>query len=324
MAESGLTLDLQTLRTFAVEQFYGGTGDYSSLSTDEKARVDRNINAGIRQFLYPPAVDGRVHSWSFLRRNAQITLQAPYATGTIAVASGVVTLTSGTFPSWAADGTIEVLGANYEVSTRDSGTQVTLVDTSVTVTAGTSYSLHKDEYDLPDDFARFVASPTYTPSQMYRNELMQVSEEEIRRRRQDSSYGYFDYPSLYAVRSKVNDPTVGTRSEILFWPSVNATAIIDYRYEVRSDVLTTTNKYLWGASDHSETLKDSVLASFEFHLDGQQGPAFQKFMQSLQGSIERDRRIGSARSLGFLTDGRSNTYRPALSPVTFRGMGDLP
>lgn len=324
MAESGLTLDLQTLRTFAVEQFYGGTGDYSALSTDEKARVDRVLNAGLRQFLYPPSVGGKAHSWSFLRRNATITLQAPYSTGTVAVASGVVTLTTGTWPSWAADGQLEIDGTDYEVSTRDSGTQLTLVDTSLNVTAGETYTLHKDDYDLPDDFQSLAAHPTYQPSQTVRNDLMQVSEEEIRRRRADDGVTAFDYPALYAIRAKVNDPTVGTRSEIMFWPKVKTSTLIYYRYDVRSDVLTTTNKYLWGASDHSETIKDSILAAFEFHIDGQQGPAAQKFMQSLQASIDRDRRVGTSRNLGYNADGPGNTYRPVQNYVTFRGTGDLP
>jgi len=319
MAESGLTLDLQTLRTFAVEQFYGGTGDYSALTASEQSRVDRCINSGLRQFLYPPAIGGKVHQWSFLRKNATITLLAPYATGTIAVAAGVVTLTGGTFPSWAAAGQLEIDGTDYEVSTRDSGTQLTLVDTSVTGTAGERYSLHQDDYDLPEDFALLVAHPTYQPSQTYKSELLQVSEQEIRQKRESSFVTGMDYPSLYAIRSKVNDPTLGSRSEILFWPKVKSAQILYYRYEVRADVLTTTNKYAWGASDHSEALKDSILAAFEFHIDGQAGPAMQKYMTSLQASVERDKRIGSSRNLGYNGNGTAGTWRPFANSVTFRG-----
>ena len=318
MSESGLTLDLQTLRTFAVEQFYGGTGDYSALTNDEQSRVDRCINSGLRQFLYPPAIGGKVHAWSFLRKNAIITLLAPYITGTIAVTAGVVTLTGGTFPAWAASGQLAIGGTDYEVSTRDSGTQLTLTDTSLTLSAGRSYSLHQDDYDLPDDFTTLASHPTYQPSQNWKAALLQVSEQEIRQKRESELGGGLEYPSLYAIRAKVNDPTAGTRSEIMFWPKVQTAEIIYYRYEVRADVLTTTNKYAWGASDHSETLKDSILAAFEFHIDGQAGPAMQKFMSSLQTSVERDKRIGGPRNLGYNGNGRSGTWRPLSNPVTFR------
>lgn len=65
----------------------------------------------------------------------------PYTTGTIGIAAGVVTLSGGTWPNWAANGRLTVSGTTYTVNTRDSNTQLTLTNLSVTVTAGTSYSL---------------------------------------------------------------------------------------------------------------------------------------------------------------------------------------
>jgi hypothetical protein len=64
-----------------------------------------------------------------------------YTTGTIEVVNGVATLTGGTWPSDAADKILVVGGSNYAVSTRDSGTQLTLVDTTLDVAAGSSYAL---------------------------------------------------------------------------------------------------------------------------------------------------------------------------------------
>lgn len=62
-----------------------------------------------------------------------------YNTGTVTVASGVVTLASGTFPNWAASGSVVVGSDTYTVNTRDSDTQVTLDDLTVNVGAGASY-----------------------------------------------------------------------------------------------------------------------------------------------------------------------------------------
>ena len=227
MAESSLTLDLQKLRLFAVEQFYGGAGDYSALSSDEQGRVDRNINAGLRMFYSPPSVDGvSAHEWSFLRPITTLTLQAPYSTGTIAVASGVVTLTGGTFPAWAASGRLSVNGTEYEINTRDSGTQVTLVDTSVTVSSGALYELFQDDYSLGDDFERLLSPVTYNPGGSNKWALTQVPEPVIRDwRSQETSRTGTQYPTYFAIRSVANDPTVGTRSLILFYPSVATTAV---------------------------------------------------------------------------------------------------
>lgn len=71
-----------------------------------------------------------------------------YATGTIGISSGVVTLTSGGagFPSWAADGMIVVSGYSFPVATLDGPTQVTLEDTSVTLSAGRAYVIYHDDW----------------------------------------------------------------------------------------------------------------------------------------------------------------------------------
>lgn len=64
-----------------------------------------------------------------------------YSTGTIGIASGVVTLTGGTFPEWAPDGNIVVGGSTYSVNTRNSGTELTLNNLTVNVSGGTAYEL---------------------------------------------------------------------------------------------------------------------------------------------------------------------------------------
>jgi hypothetical protein len=74
-----------------------------------------------------------------------------YSTGTVTVVSGVVTLASGTFPAWAAtnahiefdtDNTNGIRGsAYYKVASRQSGSQVTMSDTSVSIAAGRPYRI---------------------------------------------------------------------------------------------------------------------------------------------------------------------------------------
>lgn len=102
---------------------------------------------------------GGVHPWSYLRRRAQVNTVAPYGTGTIAYTAStrVLVLTDGTWPAWAAGGTLVINSALYKVESRDSSTQLTLVSDRSPVddiASGTSYSIYKAEYLLPADFMR--------------------------------------------------------------------------------------------------------------------------------------------------------------------------
>lgn len=82
--------------------------------------------------------------------------EASYSTGTVAVTedSATVTLTDGTWPSTVASGKYRFsLGTSdpwYEVSSRDSGTQITLVDNYIDDTeTEASFIVHKPHYSLP-------------------------------------------------------------------------------------------------------------------------------------------------------------------------------
>src|SRR3990167_11290873 len=187
MAEASLTLTLTNLRDSITEFVYGGNSSYSSMTTAEKARVDSILNSGLRQFYMPPLdrASGRVHEWSFLTTTASITMVDAYSTGTLTVASGVATLVGGTFPSWAASGMLRVDGVDYSVNTRDSGTQVTLDDLTLTDSSVSTWEVHQDDYDLPDAFGHIAETPpTYAQADNVWHEVQIVGEARIRALRQ--------------------------------------------------------------------------------------------------------------------------------------------
>ena len=66
-----------------------------------------------------------------------------YTTGSITVTAGVVTGSGTTFPTYSAGRTIEFGGASYIVASRDSATQLTLVDLDATAGGGTLYRISK-------------------------------------------------------------------------------------------------------------------------------------------------------------------------------------
>jgi hypothetical protein len=81
---------------------------------------------------------------------------AEYSTGTIAVAAGTVTLSSGTWPSWAAAGTLLYNGTFYTVASRTSNSVIVLDDTSLTVVAGATYTLFNNTEDEAKDLIDIV------------------------------------------------------------------------------------------------------------------------------------------------------------------------
>ena len=102
-------------------------------------------------------------AWTYYTRSNRLAITAPYSTGTIAYDhtggsyERVVTLTSGTWPTWAARGVLVIDGVEYEVEDRKDDDELTLTATSnpgADVSSGTSYAIYRDAYELPDDFFR--------------------------------------------------------------------------------------------------------------------------------------------------------------------------
>lgn len=72
----------------------------------------------------------------------------------------VVTIASGTWPSWAAFGRLIIDEVHYEVEDRKSSTELTLTETSnpgADVAAGTAYILYRSAYPLPSNFRSLVS-----------------------------------------------------------------------------------------------------------------------------------------------------------------------
>lgn len=122
------------------------------------ARSDEIIRAAVNDALNQVSRDLMSQWW---HREKDLTLRGSYSTGTIAVTTNTstVTLTGGVFPSWVADdgARLRIDNRLYQVSSRDSDTQVTLAVPyeDATVTAAT-YSVITISTALPDNLLRFI------------------------------------------------------------------------------------------------------------------------------------------------------------------------
>lgn len=99
-----------------------------------------------------------IRNWSCLYKLGRIVTEAPYSTGTIAytAVSRTVTLTGGTWPTWAGSGVLVIDSTRYLVAERSSNSAIKLAVGSTPtgdIAAGKAYQIYLDEYDLPEDFA---------------------------------------------------------------------------------------------------------------------------------------------------------------------------
>jgi len=96
-----------------------------------------------------------MRDWSYYHVHGRVILEAPYSTGTVTSSGTTVTLTGGTWPTWAATGAYLKVGEEIcRVATRTSGSVIVL-DSVLKLKAnitGESYTLYRSVYPLPADF----------------------------------------------------------------------------------------------------------------------------------------------------------------------------
>ena len=296
MSESSLSIGLPELSQ-AVGFYLGyGRGQDVSWTATQLAEILGVVQSGVRRVYYPPAVDaGTVgYEWSWLRPNEYLNIYGRYNVGTIAIVSGVVTLTGGVWPSWAASGylTATTVSQQGAVASRDSDTQITLVDTTVNLVSGSAYSIGKIAYDLPDNFGRLIGTLHY-PEAAYRHTIQIVPASRI-----VDMYAYSnltDDPTYAAVRYKADDGSYGQRQELLLFPTPTAPWTLSYEYEAYSGALSDDFPYPLGGMQLAELYIESCLALAETRINDAIGQHAQQFSVLLIDAVARDRKRGAQR-----------------------------
>lgn len=265
-------------------------GIRSGFSTDQTSDIEECIGDGLRDVY-------SAHKWSFFRPTKIITTTSPYATGTVTVVAGVVTLLTGTFPSWAAYGVLSVGGNYYEVNTRDSNTQLTLEDTSATAAAGSAYELTQQEYDLPTGFEAIDGPLTYELGKSdYYPPVEFRHDDDIRKRLQDDPYT--DRPLYFSIRTVEFDPTVGSRRRLIFYPIPDAAYKLKSVMKLRATMIDTTNQYPVGGESISQLIVEACLAAAERNYDEEAKHHTRRYMELLPLTIAADQEMSSPRTLG--------------------------
>jgi hypothetical protein len=126
----------------------------ADVGTEALRTVRRAIQNTLRTF-------PRIHRWTYYYNHGRINTNGVYQQGTVTydytggAYERMLTLTGGTFPSWASDGTIRLGDANYKIANLVTST-LAVLDSAQSprqdLPAGTTYRLFCDEYLLPIDF----------------------------------------------------------------------------------------------------------------------------------------------------------------------------
>jgi hypothetical protein len=275
--------------------------DPSNWSTDQVTDGYDILKEALCQFYFPQPLPGdRVPwEWRFLWLEDSLDLKAQYSTGTVTVvadASGsIATLADGTWPSWAADGEVWIDDTRYIVLSRTSNSVIRLVDIAVTVAAGTSYSLRKFEYPLPDDYGSIDSRGfTYPRGNDRSGRIPIIEEATFRMLDQSESAGYTTYATIMPLPP--NDDTESTRWYAKFWPTPDADVSVDYVYRAAPPTLSAlaspVNIYSYGGPAHALTVKASV-EDMTFQKVHRSFERHDKFLEQLYRSVRLDQKRGA-------------------------------
>jgi len=267
-------------------------GIRTGFSLDQTSDINDCIQDGIK----------RVYSardWSFLRPMADVVTTAPYATGTITIAAGVVTLTGGTFPSWAASGVLKVNNRYYSVASRGSNTQVTLDATSVAIATASSYQLAMAEIPLgaafdsvanDSDLTYYPGPDCWYPPVKWRHDATI--------RQLEGNNPEFGRPVFYSVRTVTFDPSVGSRKVLVLYPAPDQAYTLRVPMILRPVLLNETNLYPIGGEMLSQVILEACLASAEHNFEERKHVHEDQYLKLIEQAILEDKDRSSPTSLG--------------------------
>lgn len=267
-------------------------GVRSDFTFDQLADIEDCIQDGLQRVY-------AAHDWSFFRPVVDVTTTAPYATGTVSVSAGVVTLTGGSFPSWAADGIFKVNSGYYSVASRDGNTQITLDSNSVTVAAGSDYQLARPEIPMQVEFEAIAndSDLTYYPSDSsFYPPVKQRGDQAIRKFEQSNPE--FGRPVFYSVRTDMFDPTVGSRKVLAFYPTPDEEYTMRVPMLLRPVMLDSVNQYPIGGEILSQVILEACLAAAEHNFEEREHIHEKRYLEMIALAIRNDLERSAPTSLG--------------------------
>lgn len=161
------TLTYAALSSYARKQMLDASG----------AKADQEIQDSINDAL---SMIAKRRQWLWFKTQGSVTLNAFYQTGIVTATNGspTLTLSGGTWPSWASAGELMLQGQFYYIQSVDSPTQITMTSiwpSDTVALASGNWAIYQDSYLLPANCMRFYR-PLYGKTSAYRPEPVSFEE----------------------------------------------------------------------------------------------------------------------------------------------------
>ena len=168
------------------------------------------------------------------------------------------------------------------------------------------------EYELPKDYAMMDGPLTYSPgtSVLY-PPIKMVSEHQVRGKRQ--SLEITGRPEIAALRPKMQVDGVGTRWELVFWPTPSSAYSLQYRYRTNPGLLSSGVAEPAGGMPHAQTVVESCLWAVDEMMGKKESAHRAAYLECLSSSVSHDKLANAPESLGYNGD-RSDNYGQFSSP----------
>ncbi len=270
-------------------------GSWSAAEAADFARINKRALA---QAYFPPPLPGERMGWvwSYLRPIASLQLYAPYAEGTVSSASTTVTLTGGTWPTWAASADLWVDGQRLTVATRTNGTTIVLDNAPTSALSGESYQLIQHYYDLASDFGGMDSNAfTFRRDQNGCGEIAIVHEGDVRRSDREGSAGT---PRRAAIVPVAPTSTATQRWQAVFDPAPDADMVLEYRYAASPPLLDgSSHVYHYGGAPYSNLFIASYVdVAFQMIRDSDEKHG--AFLEALQQAVRYDQANHGVHTMG--------------------------
>ncbi len=285
-----------SLWAYARRQFQSRNGSMAD------QQVKESVNDALHQVC-------SMKDWPWLYHTGRVNFNGSYQTGTVTTTqnSAVVTLSGGTWPTWVANGEVYIAGQWQEILTRDSNTQITLVNAyeGATFGAGQSFIVMQWQYDLPAD-CRTVVNIINQNGWLWGP--VPVSRWRIDLARQSQMYaaGSPSGSYIYAIE----------KDRLVVWPPPQVDLMVNVLYMKSPANLTTGTD----VADWDPLQLEALYRSIDYQISirgeciaGSSKECYDRYIEALNRAYNNDR-AGRPKTIGF-TGGGTGGYIPATGNV---------
>jgi hypothetical protein len=155
------------------------------------------------------------------------------------------------------------------------------------------------EYSLPIACEAIEGDLNYEPGESdFYPPVEQRHDSEIRKRQQDADSTDTGRPLYFSVRNVEFDPTVGSRRQVVLFPTPDDAYVLLARMKLRPTMIDAVNQYPVGGEAISQLIVEACLAAAERNYDEEAKHHTRRFMELLPLAIAADNEMTSPTTLG--------------------------